>query len=74
MNYLAQCGPALDKRLDGATVSLSDGELRTLIDQEAKLAGLSGAQEAIESVRRGHVGKGLIWDDLSLLVSLLIER
>lgn len=61
----------LNKHLDGASVSLDERELRMLIDHEAKLVGLSGVQEAIDRVKRGDIGNSLLWDDLSLLVSLL---
>jgi hypothetical protein len=57
--------------LDGASVSLDRDQLCQLIDHEARLVGLSGAHEAVERVRQGDIGQGLMWDDLTLLVSLL---
>ncbi len=71
MAAVAYPKPLDQKQLDGAVVSLSDSEIRSLIDHEAKMAGLSGVEEAIARVRQGKVGRGFIWDNLSLLISLL---
>lgn len=55
----------------GAVVSLNESEIRSLIDHEAKVAGLSGIDEAIKCVEQGKIGRGFIWDNLSMLISLL---
>src|SRR4051812_44448314 len=66
------CLKPLDKKqLDGTAVSLNDAEIRSLIDHEAKVAGLSGIDEAIQRVEQGKVDRGFIWDNLSMLISLL---
>ena len=71
MATAAYAKPLDQKQLDGAVVSLSDLEIRSLIDHEAKMAGLSGAEEAIARVQEGKAGRGFLWDNLSLLISLL---
>jgi len=71
MATATQLKPLADKQLDGAAVSLSDDEIRSLIDHEARMVGLSGAEEAIACVQHGEVGRGFIWDNLSQLISLL---
>lgn len=53
-------------------VSLDRDGIVRLIQKEAQLLGLS-ADEAILQVQRGTPGRGYIWDDLSLLISLLSE-
>ena len=63
--------PLDQKQLDGAVVSLTDLEIRSLIDHEAKMVGLSGVDEAVACVQQGKMGRGFIWDNLSLLTSLL---
>jgi hypothetical protein len=67
----ASLKPLDQKQLDGAVVSLDDSEIRSLIDHEAKVAGLSGIDEAITRVQQGKVERGFIWDNLSMLISLL---
>ena len=57
-------------RLEGTTSSLDRAELLSLIEEEAKLVGISAAL-AIEQIRSGKPHNGYIWDDLSLLVALL---
>lgn len=52
--------------------TLGREELLSLIGEEARLVGLS-AEEAIAQVRRGAPVHGYIWDDISLLVSLIAE-
>jgi len=56
--------------LDASSVSMDRDEILALIETEARLIGLS-LSEAIERTRKGHTGSGYIWDDISLLVSLL---
>ncbi len=58
---------------EGVSVSLDPQGLMDIIDQEARLVGMSG-REAIDRVRTcGAQVHGYIWDDISLLVSLLPE-
>jgi hypothetical protein len=59
-------------RLEAATSSLDRAELLSLIEEEARLLGLS-AETAIAQVKHGKPERGYIWDDLSLLVTLLTE-
>ena len=59
-------------RLDEGSVTLGREELMHLINEEARILGLSG-EEAIAQVKRGIAVHGYIWDDISLLVSLLSE-
>jgi hypothetical protein len=58
--------------IDGLSETLGREDLLRLIGEEARLIGLSG-EEAIAQVRRGAPVRGYIWDDISLLVSLLSE-
>ena len=58
---------------EGVSVSLDPQGLMDIIDQEARLVGMSG-REAIDRVKTGGAPvHGYIWDDISLLVSLLPE-
>jgi len=43
-----------------------------LIEAEAALCGMS-ASEAIAKVKTGQAGPGYVWDDISLLVSLISD-
>ena len=58
--------------LEDTSTSLDKGELLSLIEEEARLVGLS-APAAIETIKKGKAAHGYIWDDLSLLVALLSE-
>jgi hypothetical protein len=53
-------------------VSLDRDGIVRLIEKEAQVLGLS-ADNAISQVKHGIQGQGYLWDDLSLLVSLLSE-
>jgi hypothetical protein len=59
-------------QLEATSTSLDKAEVFSLIEEEARLIGLSAAN-AIEKVKSGAPVRGYIWDDLSLLVSLLAE-
>ena len=58
--------------LDDSSVTLGREDLFRLIGEEARMVGLS-AEEAIAQVKRGAAVHGYVWDDISLLVSLLSE-
>lgn len=54
------------------STTLSHDDLLNLIGEEAGMLGLS-AQEAVARVKAGTQSHGYIWDDISLLTSLLSE-
>lgn len=62
-----------DTTAKNESVSLDRQEVLDMIDQEARLLGMSG-HDAIDRVKSGKPGSGsYVWDDISLLVSLLSE-
>lgn len=61
--------PALVSKIE-AGQELTEAELLCLIDAEAALLGLSGA-EAVERARRGELGGSYLAADLELLASML---
>lgn len=51
---------------------MSDAQLKSLIEREAKALGLT-TEEAVSRVKTGDVGENFLWRDLSSLVHLLYE-
>ena len=58
-------------RIRGEVIIGDMNDLRELIDKIArKKLGLSG-QEALERIQNGQAGDNYVWDDLSILASML---
>ncbi len=54
----------------GPVLSVDRSGLLRLIDQEARLLGLTG-EEALARIDQGDAGKNYVWTDISLLADLL---
>lgn len=64
--------PIVRPRIEEDSVTLSREEVLSLIEGEAKMLGLT-RDDAIARVKGGPTAHGYIWDDISLLVSLLSD-
>jgi len=63
---------SIARPVEEPSTTLNREEVLSLIDDEARMLGLS-RDEAIARVKGGSAAHGYVWDDISLLVSLLAE-